>query len=50
MYNLGALKQAISRLEGFTAGSPPGTRPRFASDRNAMKKLALGIALAAPFA
>jgi len=33
-------------LEGFTAAPPDGTPAQFASDRNAMKKLALSIALA----
>ncbi len=35
-----------SRLEGFAAATPDGTRAQFAYDRNAMKKLALSIALA----
>jgi len=39
-------KEAISGLEGFTAAPPDGTPAQFASDRNAMKKLALSIALA----
>ncbi len=46
MYNLGAVKRTAPGLEGFTAATPGGTRVQFAHDRNAMKKLALSIALA----
>ncbi len=46
MYNLGVVKRTALGLEGFTAATPDGTRAQFAYDRNAMKKLALSIALA----